>query len=58
MTPSEMGKKGAAVTNAKLTPEQRSANGRKGAQKRWKLKSAAKRFVKDFGPTMKQLAAE
>jgi hypothetical protein len=35
MTPSEMGKKGAAVTNAKLSKKQRSANARKAARARW-----------------------
>lgn len=36
MTPSEMGKKGAAITNAKLTPEQRSAAAKKGWERRKK----------------------
>lgn len=43
MTPSEMGKRGAAITNAKLTKEERAANGRKGARVMWKNKRAAKK---------------
>lgn len=35
MTPSEMGRRGAAVTNARLTKAQRSANAKKAAQSRW-----------------------
>lgn len=36
MTASEMGKKGAAATNAKLSPEQRTKNAKRAAKARWK----------------------
>lgn len=36
ITASEMGRRGAAVTNAKLTPEQRKKNARKASRARWK----------------------
>lgn len=35
MTPSEMGKRGAAITNAKLSKKQRVANAKKAAKARW-----------------------
>lgn len=35
MTASKMGKRGAAITNAKLTAEQRQKNAKKAAKARW-----------------------
>jgi len=35
LTASEMGKRGAAVTNGKLTPAQRKAKAKKAARARW-----------------------
>jgi hypothetical protein len=37
---SRLGRKGAKATNAKLSPEQRSANARQAASARWSKKTA------------------
>lgn len=46
MQASEMGKKGAAVTNSRLTPEQRVKNAKKAAKARWKKHNEEKRLNK------------